>query len=148
MKKETEPAKIRVANSKAEIARCFPVMRQLRTHFQDEREFVSQVERQQAQGYRMAFLESNGEVHAVAGYRLLECLYAGHFLYVDDLVTDENARSLGHGGALFDWLVGQARAAGCQTLELDSGVQRFAAHRFYLLKRMSIVSHHFALKLD
>jgi GNAT superfamily N-acetyltransferase len=147
MSRETAPFTIAVANSKAEIARCFPVMRQLRTHFEDEHEFVSQVERQQGQGYRMAFLESKGEVRAVAGYRLLEGLYAGRFLYVDDLVTAEKERSLGHGGALFDWLVSEARAAGCQNLELDSGVQRFAAHRFYLLKRMSIVSHHFTLKL-
>ena len=42
------------------------------------------------------------------------------------------------GGALFDWLVAEARAAGCKQLDLDSGVQRFAAHRFYLMKRMSI----------
>ncbi|MGZ5001726.1 MAG: GNAT family N-acetyltransferase, partial [Chthoniobacterales bacterium] len=31
---------------------------------------------------------------------------------------------------------------------LDSGVQRFDAHRFYLMKRMKISSHHFSLELD
>jgi hypothetical protein len=66
------------------------------------------------------------------GYRIMESLYAGRFCYVDDLVTDQTARSLGYGGALFDWLVAEARAAGCGRLELDSGVQRFDAHRFYL----------------
>lgn|SRR5689334_13785085 len=141
------PFKITVADSNPEIARCFPVMRQLRPHFENENEFVVQVERQQAQGYRMAFLETDEGVCAVAGYRLLESLYAGHFLYVDDLVTDADSRSFGYGGALFDWLVAEARAAGCGKLELDSGVQRFAAHRFYLLKRMSISSHHFTLEL-
>jgi hypothetical protein len=30
---------------------------------------------------------------------------------------------------------------------LDSGVQRFGAHRFYLRRRMDITSHHFALDL-
>ena len=69
------------------------------------------------------------------------------FCYVDDLVTDESERSLGYGGALFDWLVAEARAEGCGKLELDSGVQRFAAHRFYLTKRMIISSHHFSLEL-
>jgi hypothetical protein len=48
---------------------------------------------------------------------------------------------------LFDWLVAQAREHGCARLELDSGVQRFRAHRFYLMKRMEISSHHFMLKL-
>ena len=141
------PAKIAEAQTGTETARCFAVMRQLRTHFDDERTFVEQVERQRAGGYRIAFLEDKSGVRAVAGYRMMESLYAGRFCYVDDLVTDEAARSLGYGGALFDWLVAQARTAGCERLELDSGVQRFDAHRFYLTKRMIISSHHFSLTL-
>ena len=129
------------------VARCFPVMRQLRTHFEDEKIFVEQVERQRRDGYRMAFLEDGQEVRAVAGYRLMESLFSGRFCYVDDLVTDATGRSLGYGGALLDWLAAEARAAGCKKLELDSGVQRFAAHRFYLTKRMIISSHHFSLEL-
>jgi GNAT superfamily N-acetyltransferase len=139
--------KITEALTTEEIARCFPVMRQLRTHFENEKTFVEQVERQRAGGYRMAFLEDENDVRAVAGYRMMESLFAGRFCYVDDLVTDEAGRSLGFGGALFDWLVAEARAAGCAKLELDSGVQRFDAHRFYLRKRMIISSHHFSLEL-
>jgi hypothetical protein len=33
-------------------------------------------------------------------------------------------------------------------LELDSGVQRFAAHRFYFRERMWISRHHFSLELN
>jgi GNAT superfamily N-acetyltransferase len=93
-------------------------------------------------------LESEGEVRAVAGYRYLESLFSGKFLYVDDLVTRVADRSLGFGGQLFDWLVKEAREHGCESLELDSGVQRFDAHRFYLLKRMNISCYHFRLKLS
>jgi len=122
-------------------------MRQLRPHFVDEKNFVAQVQRQRAEGFRLAFLEDSGGVRAVAGYRMSESLFAGRYCYVDDLVTDAAARSLGYGGALFDWLVAEARAAGCAKLDLDSGVQRFAAHRFYFTKRMIIASHHFSLEL-
>lgn len=139
--------RIAEAQTDSDISRCFPVMRQLRTHFEDEGKFVAQVERQRRDGFRMAFLEDDGVVRAVAGYRMSESLFAGRFCYVDDLITDESARSSGHGGALFDWLVAEARAALCEKLELDSGVQRFAAHRFYLTKRMIISSHHFSLEL-
>ena len=136
------------ARTSEAVARCLPVMRQLRTHFEEEGKFVEQVERQRGEGYRLAFLEeAAGIIRAVAGYRMSESLYAGRFCYVDDLVTDETGRSLGYGGALFDWLVAEARAAGCGSVELDSGVQRFAAHRFYLTKRMIISSHHFSLEL-
>jgi GNAT superfamily N-acetyltransferase len=68
-------------------------------------------------------------------------------MYVDDLVSKEGERSKGYGGQLFDWLVEYARSEGCDQFHLDSGVQRFAAHRFYLTKRMSIEAHHFGLKL-
>ena len=141
--------KMRIAEAQTpeEVARCFPVMRQLRPHFADEKTFVEQVERQRGDGFRMAFLEDHSGVRAVAGYRMMESLYAGRFCYVDDLVTDAEGRSLGCGGALFDWLVAEACAAGCEKLELDSGVQRFDAHRFYLTKRMIISSHHFSLEL-
>lgn len=142
--------KIRIAEaqSPAEVARCFPVMRQLRTHFTDEKIFVDQVERQRRDGFRIAFLEDEaGAIRAVAGYRMAESLFAGRYCYVDDLVTDANGRSLGYGGLLFDWLVAEARAAGCVSFQLDSGVQRFAAHRFYLTKRMKIASHHFTLEI-
>jgi GNAT superfamily N-acetyltransferase len=86
-------------------------------------------------------------VQACAGFRILEYLWVGKTLYVDDLITASSARSRGHGHELFEWLEAHAREAGCAELHLDSGVQRFAAHRFYLRERMHIVAHHFALKL-
>jgi len=100
-----------------------------------------------AQGYCLTFVEAEGEVTAVAGYRLLENLAWGKFLYVDDLVTREADRSKGYGAALFDWLVALAAKEGCAQFHLDSGVQRFGAHRFYLANRMDITAHHFAMKV-
>ena len=139
---------IALADSPADIVRCHAVMRELRPHFDDEAAFVAQVQRQQAQGYRLAFVEADGEVRAVAGYRFNENLFAGKTLYVDDLVSRAADRSRSHGGRLLDWLVARAREAECTVLTLDSGVQRFGAHRFYLRKGMDIIAHHFAVKLD
>src|SRR5439155_8672553 len=130
-----------------EIQRCFPVMVQLRTHLKAD-EFVPRVRQQQRDGgYQLAFVEENHEVKSLAGYRISENLAWGKFLYVDDLVTASAARSQGYGQQLLGWLVERARAEGCDEFHLDSGVQRFGAHRFYLAQRMDITSHHFALKL-
>jgi GNAT superfamily N-acetyltransferase len=139
-------SRIRVAETREEVDRCFDVMLELRPHLVRAR-FVEQVSRQMEQGYRLAFLEENGAVQACAGYRFLENLAWGRFLYVDDLITAAAARSRGFGGELFDWLVALARAENCAELHLDSGVHRFGAHRFYLRERMDITSHHFGLKL-
>lgn len=140
--------RIAVAESLDEIARCFRVMRELRTHLAGAEEFGERVRLQAKEGYRLAYLETDGAVRAVAGYRIHGLLFSGRTLYVDDLVTHGGARSQGYGGQLFDWLVAEARRESCETFSLDSGVQRFAAHRFYLMKRMEITAHHFTLALN
>ena len=138
--------KISLAVDDHEIEGCYAVMSELRPHV-GAAEFLARVRRQmEGAGYGLAYL-SDGGVKAVAGFRVSECLAWGKFMYVDDLVSKEGERSKGYGGELFDWLVAHAREQGCDQFHLDSGVQRFAAHRFYLNRRMAIEAHHFGLKL-
>lgn len=144
---QSTPFSIRPAQSDDDVMRCFPVMAELRPHLSRD-EFLPRIRRMRENGFWMAFVEEDGEVRAVAGYRYLDLLFSGLTLYVDDLVTDPRHRSSGHGRALLGWLREQARAMGCATLTLDSGVQRFDAHRFYFRERMSITGYHFSLSLD
>lgn len=140
------PITIHLADTAESIARCFVVMSELRPHIALDA-FEPQVRRQQAQGYRLVFAECDGEVRSVAGFRVFETLAWGRIMYVDDLVTRMSDRGGGFGSALIDWLAEQARREVCAELHLDSGVQRFGAHRFYLHKGMDITCHHFAMKL-
>lgn len=137
---------IALATTPEQIGRCSSVMRELRPHIQAI-DFAARVLRQQKEGYQLAYLELDRTVRSVAGFRIFDLLFSGRTLYVDDLVTHESDRSQGFGAALFDWLVEYARKNDCEHLTLDSGVQRFAAHRFYLKRGMDITSHHFDLKL-
>lgn len=150
-------AHITLATSDLELERCFPVMQELRPQLVAA-DFVEQVRRQASQaGYQLAYLATDDaiaaikdatiDVKALAGFRLSESLSWGKFLYVDDLITTASARSLGYGELLLQWLLDYARTHQCAQLHLDSGVQRFEAHRFYLRHRMQIVAHHFSLKL-
>ena len=141
-----ESGTIRMAESDDDIRRCFPVMLELRSHLDDAEGFLRRVRRQIPEGYRLVLLEEADEVRAVCGFRIFSSLADGRVMHVDDLVTDGMQRSRGFGDRLFDWLVDHARDERCDRLRLDSGVQRFAAHRFYLRKRMSIVAHHFVLE--
>jgi GNAT superfamily N-acetyltransferase len=122
-------------------------MKQLRAGI-SEKEFHLRVARQRREGYVLAFVEDRGEVVAVAGYRIGHCLAWGKFLYVDYLVTDGTNRSRGVGDRLYRWLVEQARSHRCHQLHLDSGVQRFGAHKFYLNHGMEIRSHHFSFTIS
>ena len=127
-------------------ARALPVLRELRPHLTDE--LFTQVMREAGpQGLRFTAVFAGETCVAIAGWRIVANTSAIRKLYVDDLSTAAADRSRGYGRMLMDELRERAIASGCRSLELDSGVQRFDAHRFYLRERMSITAHHFDLEL-
>lgn len=134
--------------SDAAILATRDVMRQLRPDVAPDA-YLSTVKRMmRTDGYRIAAVMDAGVLRAVAGYRLIEMLYCGRILVVDDLVTDEHARSRGHGRTLIAWLTEEARRNGCTQLQLDSRVHREAAHRFYIREGFAITCFHFARAID
>jgi GNAT superfamily N-acetyltransferase len=133
-------------DSDDQVLRCHAVMAELRPQVA-RADFLAQVRQMQAYGYRLAALEDDGEIVTVAGYRLGLNFHRGHHLYVEDLVTASSARSRGHGDTMLSWLQAQARAAGCDWLELDSGTQRHGAHRFYLRHGFVIPAFRFSRDL-
>jgi GNAT superfamily N-acetyltransferase len=135
------------AETDEQIAATYHVMRQLRPHLSRE-EYVPRVRGMMASGgYRLAALADDGAVRAVAGYRYMEMLYCGRLLYLDDLVSDENARSRGYGKALLDWLKDQGRREGCTELQLISRTTREGAHRFYFREGFGIECFQFRTHL-
>lgn len=138
---------VQLAHGDAQIAACFHTMVQLRSHL-TESGFVARIKDQMEEGYHLAFIVNDaGLPVALAGFRIGKNLHMGKHLYVDDLVTDQDHRSHGYGEQLIDWLEIYAIELGCDYLHLDSGVQRFAAHRFYLNQGFNISCHHFDKKL-
>lgn len=133
------------ATSDHDIQRCWPVLQQLRPHLTADA-LLAAARRMEPHGYCLVYIEDERQtVRAVAGYRITEMLRTGPLLVVDDLVTDSGTRSHGYGKALFEWLLAEARRLGCTVLELDSGVQRHSAHRFYFRQRMHILGYHFSV---
>ena len=139
-------ATIKLVQTDDEIADCFPAMKQLRTELAEDA-FVSTVRGLMTDGFRLASLRAENQVACVAGFRISSNLVLGKHLYVEDLSTLEAARSRGYGAQMMAWLRSLAKAEGCTVLHLDSGVQRYRAHKFYLNQDMFIVSHHFAQKI-
>lgn len=128
-------------------ADLFPVLRELRPHL-TERLLHEIYERGHAQGLRFsAAYADDGSCVGAAGWRIVDNTVQIRTLYVDDLVTAASARSTGVGHRLLGHLERHAREAGCHELNLDSGTQRTAAHRFYLRERFDIVAFHFAKPL-
>ena len=125
---------------------ALPVLQQLRPHL--DRAALDAVQRAgEPQGLRFTAAYDGETCLGVAGWRIVDTTSVLRKLYVDDLVTADTARSTGVGAALLAELERRAREAGCRALELDSGVQRHDAHRFYLRERFAITSHHFGKPL-
>lgn len=137
---------IHIAITDAEIAACYPVMRELRPHIAED-QFLARVRSQESAGYRLAYVQAPMGVVAVAGFRMGENLAWGRFLYIDDLVTLLEHRSKGYGSQLLSWLKEEAAKEGCDQMHLDSGIQRKDAHRFYEREGMTLASLHFVVKI-
>jgi GNAT superfamily N-acetyltransferase len=137
---------IQLAESNTQVLECFPTLSQLRPHLEQEK-FLAQFHRQKQNGYQLAFIKVQNQVVAVAGFCISESFARGQSLYISELVVDENMRSQKYGQHIFRWLIEYAKLHHCKQLHLDSGVQRFDAHRFYFQQRMRIDSHHFSLDL-
>jgi GNAT superfamily N-acetyltransferase len=135
-------SRIFLAETAQEIAECYPVIKQLRPHLSLDA-FLQAVSELFNDGYQLAYLKPDTQIVAVAGFRYGQSLAWGRYLYVDDLITDEAARSQGFGKQLLDWLIAEAKRHDCDQLHLDSGVQRKDAHRFYAREGMVFSSHHY-----
>ena len=136
----------KIAVSDAEIKQCFDVMAELRTQLQRDG-FLETIRHMELDGFRLAYIEVDDEIVAVAGYRIYSNLFFGKNLYVDDLVTSKKVRSRGHGESLIRWLREKADTENCDHFRLDSGVQRGRAHKFYYNQGFTIAAFHFAVYL-
>lgn len=111
-------------------------------------QIAKQVIRQKQDGFQLLAAFQVAQCVAVAGFWINEKLAWGKHLYIDDLVTAATVRGQKIGAQLLGECISIARQQGCQSLHLDSGVQRLDAHRFYKTQGMHISSHHFALSLE
>jgi len=127
-------------------ADVLPVLRQLRPHLTPE-SFAAVYEYGHPQGLRFTAAYVDDRCVGVAGWRIVATTAALLKLYVDDLVTAEDARSRGVGQGLLAALTQKATDAGCSVLDLDSATHRTDAHRFYMREGLAISSFHFVRSL-
>jgi GNAT superfamily N-acetyltransferase len=121
---------------------ALPVLRELRPHLTAE-SFAAVYEEGHPQGLRYLAAYAGERCVGLAGWRVVATTTAIRKLYVDDLVTTSSHRGRGVGALLLAELTERAREVGCRILDLDSGVQRADAHRFYMREGLTISSFHF-----
>lgn len=138
--------KIKIA-TESELKYCYKIMHQVREDLSEE-DLSKIISEQIKNGYKLAYVLKDDQVICVAGFSILQKLSLGKHLYIDDFVTDKSVKSSDAGKALLDFLKIYAKQQDCRSIELDSLVQRYDAHKFYLSEDMQIVSHHFSFGIE
>jgi GNAT superfamily N-acetyltransferase len=118
---------IRELRTDEEIVAAFPLTSALRDRIRQET-FLSEVRRQQIEGYRLYGGFEGGRLVCLAGVRRSHTLSRGEHLFVDDLVTREEQRGKGRGAEMIRWLAEGAGQEGIARIYLDS---RATAKGFY-----------------
>ena len=136
--------KVQLLESVNDLEAIAKVIIQLRSEYTVDT-LITQIKKQQKAGYQLAYVKSDKDILGVAGFVVGEKLAWGKHIYIDDLVTNEQCRSTGVGSFLIAWFKLYCKELGCTQLHLDSGIQKFPAHRFYLRNRFNIASHHFSI---
>ncbi|TFD99774.1 GNAT family N-acetyltransferase [Jeotgalibacillus salarius] len=126
-----EKIEFKECKTNEEMIAAFPVMKQLRTHLNEETYISLVTEARQKDQYRLFALYEGNQIVAVAGFKPMITLYYGRFVWVCDLVTDQAKRSHGYGEKLLNLVHDWSRKEGYERVSLSSGLQRKDAHRFY-----------------
>ncbi|MBB3212745.1 hypothetical protein FHW67_002028 [Herbaspirillum sp. Sphag1AN] len=123
-------------------------MQQLRPKLKSADELSQHLSIQQRQGYRLLGLWRQERPVALAGYRQLDNLIHGRFIYVDDLVTASDERGHGHGERLIEALCDIGRDQQCDRLVLDTALSNSLAQRFYFRAGLLALGLHFTMNLS
>lgn len=134
-------------DTEIEIKECFEVMKALRPKLTSVQDFAEQILRQQQSAYRILAVKENEKVVALAGYRELESLVHGKFIYVDDLVTEPESRGKNYGHHLLKEIGIIAQTKGKSAVVLDTGMANCMAQKFYYREGMIALGMHFVRSL-
>jgi GNAT superfamily N-acetyltransferase len=121
---------IREAVTKQEWEQAYQLLIELRTDLSKE-EFTHLLKDMRAEGYRVFCLYEGEKAVSLAGVIIRTNFYAKRHLFVYDLVTSSSVRSKGYGRKLLQFIENWGKEQDCETVGLDSGLQRKDAHRFY-----------------
>ncbi|WP_227356144.1 GNAT family N-acetyltransferase [Haladaptatus salinisoli] len=121
---------IRQAETAEERQEAFPILQELRSHLTED-SFDDLYAEMVEEGYRLFVGYEEGDPIAVVGVTISTNFYLRRHAYVYDLVTTESRRSEGFGEQLLSFVHDWAQQQGCAAVELESGLWRDDAHRFY-----------------
>jgi GNAT superfamily N-acetyltransferase len=141
--------KILTARNQNDLELFFPLLLELRPHLKIEEFFnIYKNSHEQNQFELVGFFSDDDKLIGLMGYRILYDFVRGRHLYIDDLVTSENKRSLGLGTQMLDYAETKARELLCTGgLRLCAGIDNIKVIKFYEKNGWKARAHAFIKKI-
>ncbi|MDF2643551.1 MAG: family N-acetyltransferase [Pseudomonas sp.] len=137
------PTTFRYIETPEDQQHSFSLMRELRPHLDDALAYARQLNCQTQDGYRLLGAFEDDALLGLIGFRRMENLIYGRFIYVDDLIVDTPKRHQRLGAMLLQVAREQAQQQDCAHLVLDTGSHMSLAQRFYFREGLLARGMHF-----
>lgn len=99
------------------------------------------------QNYECFAIYLNEEVIGTFGLWFMTRHYAGKSCEIDHVFVKPKYQNRGFGKEIFEYIFNYSKRKGCETSELNSYVQNFKSHKFYMNLDYVIKGYHFLKKL-
>ena len=99
------------------------------------------------QNYECFAIYLKGEVIGTFGLWFMTRHYAGKSCEADHVFIKPEYQNRGFGKEIFEYIFDYAKSKGCEMQELNSYVQNFKSHKFYMNLGYVIKGYHFLKKL-
>lgn len=126
---------------KADVKAAYDVLRHMYPDMTSE-EYVKIALARLAEGYRLVAVLDGDKMVSVAGFWIGMRFYCGKFIQLDNFVTLPDYRGRAVGKLLVDWIKDLGRAENCNRVILDTYVDNYPAHRFFLREGFIIRGYH------
>jgi len=99
------------------------------------------------QNYECFGIYRSNQLVGIFGLWFMTRHYAGRSCEVDHIYIEEDLQCTGIGKQLFYFIDEYSRSKNCETIELNSYVENFRSHKFYMNLGFVIRGYHFLKKL-
>ena len=132
--------------TEAQIIANYPLLQQLYPEVLRE-EYIERVQQLICQGYHQTGLFDGKRCIGFMGYHIGIHITCGRFLYIDDLVIDNDYRGRALAKKLLKWAEKVANNLEVRTILLDSLIERNVPYELYVREGYDVIAHHFCKKL-
>ncbi|MCM4154783.1 GNAT family N-acetyltransferase [Gramella sp. AN32] len=143
-KRMNEPAFNKILKEDVHI--IFPFLKKLAKSPLDEKILKERVEESMTQNYECFGVFLNEKLIGVFGLWFMTRHYVGKSCEIDHIIFDDAYRNKGFGKKMLDFIEDYTKEKGCNAMELNSYVENFPSHKFFMNSGMVARGFHFLKK--